>query len=70
MSPSGPLRVHVETPAGKPLGDLMNEMRAWLDSQNIQPAEFKPASSETDMGFEIAFHHEDHAQRFRARFGY
>jgi hypothetical protein len=63
-----PLKVRVEKPEGKQFGEMMNEMRVWLDSQKIQPAEFKPASKPS-VGFEIAFRKTEEAERFRERFG-
>lgn len=40
MPSANPIIVHIETPAGKPMGN--NECdRSWLDSQKIQPADFK-----------------------------
>jgi hypothetical protein len=52
------------SPANK-LGDLMNSIRSWLDSQKIQPAVFRVVPS----GLEMVFRHEHEAALFREQFG-
>jgi hypothetical protein len=64
---ANPLRVVVELSAGRTLGGLMNEMREWLDSQQIQAVEFRSARSPA-VGVEIGFKREEDAQRFREHF--
>jgi hypothetical protein len=60
--------VHIETPAGKPMGTTMNAIRSWLDSQKIQPANFKVVPTARGFGFEIAFRQEHDAECFRQQF--
>jgi hypothetical protein len=67
-SGSGPLKVHVSPPLGVTIGNFMNEIRVWLDSQKIQLAAFRTTASDVGFGFEIDFHREEDAERFRERF--
>jgi len=68
MTLDNPLRVLVEIQAPNVLGDLMNEMREWLDREKIRSVDFKPAPKPV-VGFEIAFRKAEEAERFRERFG-
>jgi hypothetical protein len=65
---ANPLIVFVLTPAGKPFGTTMNAVRAWLDSQKIQPTAFKVVTTARGFGLEIRFHQEHEAERFRQQF--
>ena len=68
MTRSSPLIVRVER-SGKTFGAVMNEIRSWLDSHKIQPADFRPSESGPgDVAFEIRFQREDEAQRFEQTF--
>lgn len=58
--------VHIEKKPDGSLGQTMNDIRAWLDHRNIQPALFKTANH--GAGFEIAFIKEDEAHLFRHEF--
>ena len=40
--------IYIETPVGTPLGNIINDIRPWLDRHKIEPVEFK---SETENGF-------------------
>jgi hypothetical protein len=63
------LKIRIETPLGTPLGQLMNEIRTWLDSEKIQPSYFRPIVGVTvGFGFEIGFRSEEDATRFRQWF--
>jgi hypothetical protein len=57
--------VRIETPAANKLGEMMNAIRSWLDSQKIQPTTFKVIPN----GLELAFHHDHEAAHFREQFG-
>lgn len=50
------------------LGKAMNEIRAWLDSEGIEPVQFKAIVGGDGVGFEISFRHEREADRFQERF--
>jgi outer membrane lipoprotein-sorting protein len=66
---TNPLIVYIETPPGKPFGATMSAIRLWLDSQKIQPTNFKVVP--TAIGyqrFEITFRQEHEAERFRQQF--
>ena len=60
-----PLIVRIEAPAANKLGETMNAIRSWLDSQKIQPTTFKVVPA----GLEIAFFNEHEAAHFREQFG-
>jgi hypothetical protein len=59
-----PLIVRIEAPAANKLGELMNAIRSWLDSQKIQPTTCKVMPS----GLELAFHYNHEAALFREHF--
>ena len=50
------------------LGKAMNEIRAWLDSEQIEPVQFKAIVDREVVGFEISFRHAHQAERFQERF--
>ena len=66
--PTPSLTVHFARPPGTPLGDLMNEIRSWLDSNWIQPVEFRSTVSEREIGFSIRFRGEAQASLFERAF--
>src|SRR3954453_10209086 len=61
--------VRVEKPEGTLFGDILNDMRAWLDDNDIQPVLFKSIPMR-DGGyvFYLHFQTEDEASKFRSRF--
>jgi hypothetical protein len=59
--------VRAAPPIGVSLGNFMNEIRMWLDSQKIEPVSFRSAPGATS-GFEIAFDNAEDAERFRRHF--
>ena len=63
-----PVVVHADNPRNAPLDKAMNDIRVWLDSERIQPVEFKMVVNGRDLGFEISFRHEEDAARFEAQF--
>ncbi len=68
MTKSSPLIVRIER-SGKAFGTAMNDIRSWLDSHKIQPADFRPSESGPgDVAFEIRFQREDEAQLFEQAF--
>ena len=68
MTLSSPLIVRVERP-GKAFGTAMNEIRSWLDSHKIQPADFRPGKSDPGaVAFEIRFKREEEAHLFEQAF--
>jgi hypothetical protein len=68
MTQSSPLIVRIER-SGTAFGAIMNEIRSWLDSHKIQPADFRPSESGPgDVAFEIRFLREDEAHLFEQAF--
>jgi hypothetical protein len=68
VTQSSRLIVRVERP-GKAFGIVMNDIRSWLDSHKIQPADFRPSESGRGaVAFEIRFQREDEAQLFEQVF--
>jgi len=50
------------------LGAAMQRLRIWLDSERIEPSEFKAAVDATGYTFTIEFRSFPDADRFRAQF--
>jgi signal transduction histidine kinase len=68
MARSSPLSVRVEKPEGA-LGEVMNEIRSWLDSHNIQPTAFRTDKvSRGALAFDICFAGEHEARLFEQAF--
>jgi len=63
-----PVVVHADNPRNAPLGKAMNDIRVWLDSERIQPVEFKMVVNSAVLGFEISFRNEQDAARFEEQF--
>lgn len=63
-----PVVVHADNPRNMPLDKAMNEIRIWLDSERIQPMEFKMVVNGAVLGFEISFRHDQEAARFEEQF--
>jgi hypothetical protein len=51
-----------------PLAATMRDIRIWLDSERIEPVEFKAVVGRVGLGFEISFRDEHEAERFQERF--
>jgi hypothetical protein len=66
---TNPILVKLERPTGTPFGEIMNEVRSWLDSQKIEPIDFKPVVSSQGIGFEISFRAKEQAELFQRTFG-
>ena len=47
----------------------MKRLRIWLDSEGIEPSDFKTAAEATGYTFTIEFRRPQDAKRFRAEFG-
>jgi hypothetical protein len=65
MPPTDPATILVLVPEGDSLGDTMNQIRSWLDSNKVQPSVFKPVSGGRDRAYAIAFSSVEDAARFR-----
>ena len=60
--------VRITRSHGTPVGNLMNDIRSWLDSKKIEPVEFKSTVSEQELEFSIHFQDEEQANLFRRAF--
>jgi hypothetical protein len=61
-------KVRVEKP-GVALGDIMNDIRSWLDSHRIEPAEFIAIPIDLPgVAFDIKFNREEEAELFERAF--
>ena len=68
MTLTSPVRVHVETPVAR-FGEVMNQIRSWLDTHKIEPAAFKSDVAESGtIVFDIQFNTEDEAYLFERKF--
>ena len=62
------IKIEVHQPAGTPIGEIMNEVRSWLDRNRIEPIDFKTVVGREGIGFEIRFRNDDEAERFHRDF--
>jgi hypothetical protein len=46
------------------LDETMRDIRTWLDSERIEPVQFKTVVGRAGLGFEISFRREREAERF------
>lgn len=63
-----PVVVQPKAARDMPFAETMKDIRIWLDSERIQPAEFKAVVGRAGLGFEISFREESEAERFQQRF--
>jgi hypothetical protein len=63
-----PVVVQPKTARDMPLGETMRDIRIWLDSERIEPVEFKAVVGRAGLGFEISFRDVNDAERFQERF--
>jgi hypothetical protein len=63
-----PVVVQAENSRNMPLAKTMRDIRTWLDSERIEPVQFKTVVGRAGLGFEISFRQEHEAQRFQERF--
>jgi hypothetical protein len=68
MASTLPAAIRAEPLPSTPFSSTLKEIRRWLDSENIQPTDFKTIVSRAGVGFEISFRSEVEAQRFQRRF--
>jgi hypothetical protein len=70
MTLKTPRCVHVEKPEAL-FGQIMSDIRSWLDHKKIQPTEFRSGPTAPGIvAFEIGFNREDEAQLFEQTFAY
>ena len=67
MALAVPLTVQIERKLDRSFGDLMSEIRSWLDHQKIEPILFKQIG-EDGLRFEMVFASEEAADLFRRQF--
>jgi hypothetical protein len=68
ITPSGSVRIN--KPADVSTGEMMNQLRDWLDANRIQPALFTTGvQTNGTIAFEITFVSAEHAARFNSQFG-
>jgi len=53
MALPDPITITIERSIGTPFGEIMGQVRSWLDSNKIEPAYFKPLTRNGGIGFEI-----------------
>jgi hypothetical protein len=63
-----PVVVQAENSKDIPLAKTLKDIRIWLDSERIEPVQFKTVVSRAGLGFEISFRQESQAERFQKRF--
>ena len=64
VAPRGVISTFVPKPAGLGYAEAMSQLRMWLDSRKVQPADFK-ITGDGRIGFEIGFSSERDAQEFK-----
>ena len=67
MTAASPITIRIE-PRETSLAQIMNEVRAWLDSNKIEPVDFKTIISHRGVGFELRFQERDQAELFQQAF--
>ena len=60
---------HGNRPAGTPIGQIMNEIRSWLDENGIEPLDFTTLVGREGIGFEIRLRTEEECEHFQRAFG-
>ena len=68
MALTSPAVVYAKHLPDTPLGSTMNKIRTWLDSEKIEPKDFKTVVAREGLGFEIRFKSERDAERFQRQF--
>ena len=70
MTLNSPFSVRIEQPATR-LGEIMSEIRSWLDRNKIEPVEFKTLLAvENSVALDIQFHSQDEAFLFEREFAW
>ena len=65
MSIALEMAVRVKRPPKTSLGDFFADMRAWLDHQSIEPAEFRRTAADSRGEFEVRFNRLGRREPFR-----
>jgi hypothetical protein len=65
--PVSPIMIRIE-PRETSLAQIMNEVRAWLDSNKIEPVDFKTIISHRGVGCELRFQKHEQADLFKREF--
>jgi hypothetical protein len=60
--------IYIETPVGTPLGNIIHNVRPWLDRHKIQPVEFKSEIRNGIITLDIRFRSQDEAYLFERKF--
>lgn len=69
MTLKSPVSVQIENHEAS-FGDLMNQIRSWLDTHRIEPVEFKSETrSRGAIALDLRFRTEDEASLFEQKFG-
>jgi len=56
--------------SSRAVGQMMNNLRVWLDHQGIEPADFVPVRlADGELAFDVHFQQEQQAVLFEAAFG-
>lgn len=66
---SDPYVVGIRISESEDFAETMNRWREWLNSQKIQPTDFKAEQCEAGYVFSIGFRSQHDAERFRQAFG-
>ena len=64
----GPYSIYVETPVGTLLGDIIKDIRPWLDRHTIEPVGFKSETKNSIITLDIHFRSHDEARLFERDF--
>ena len=68
MALSRPVVIRAKNQTNIPLGNTMNEIRSWLDSEHVAIATFKTVAHHEGLSFEISFKSTQDASRFQRQF--
>lgn len=63
-----PVPLEAENSRGAPLVKVLNEIRTWLDTEQVEPVRFEIVVGRRGLGFEISFRTEREAECFQERF--
>ena len=64
LARTSPLSVRIEKPEGA-FGEVRNEIRSWLDSENIYPVGFRSDNTSGALAFDVRFAREHEARLFQ-----
>jgi hypothetical protein len=63
-----PLTIRLDLSHRTALGEIMGEIRSWLDRERIEATGFKSTEAPNSIGIAVTFATEADAERFRQRF--